>query len=58
MRSAFDAHLVFLRDQDDADYYDGHCQAFEEFLAAAEAAAKQVVGVTPSHTLPCVAAGP
>lgn len=49
MRSSFDAHPAFFRDQDYADYYDGHCQALEELLAAGEAAGKQVVGVTPSH---------
>lgn len=49
MRSTFDAHPAFFRDQDYADYYDGHCQALEELLAAGEADGKQVVGLTPSH---------
>ena len=49
MRSAFDAHPAFFRDQNYADYYDAHCQALEELIAAGEAAGKQVVGVTPSH---------
>lgn len=49
MRSTFDAHPAFFRDQDYADYYEGHCQALEELLAAGEAAGKQVTGLTPSH---------
>lgn len=49
MRSAFDAHPAFFRDQDYSDYYHGHCRALEELLAAGEAAGKSALGVTPSH---------
>lgn len=49
MRTTFEAHPAFFRDQNYARYYDAHCRALEGLLAAGEAAGKQVVGVTPSH---------
>lgn len=49
MRSAFDTHPSFFRDQDYGDYYDEHCRELATLVELVEAADKQVRSVTPSY---------
>lgn len=48
MRSVFEAHLSFFRDNDYADYYERHCAELADLLEWAESQGKTVRAVTPS----------
>jgi hypothetical protein len=48
MRSVFEAHLSFFRDNDYGDYYERHCTTLEAMISWAEASGKVVRSVSSS----------